>query len=59
MYVGFLPGTDDVDELVIEGANGNPLRMAGMGAGIPINVLDSNGNVVKTYEFEAPMHAAK
>ena len=35
------PGTDDVDELVIEGANGNPLRMAGMGAGMPINVLDS------------------
>ena len=32
---------------------------SGMDAGMPINVLDSNGNVVKTYEFEAPMHAAQ
>ena len=58
----FSPNEDDdtdVDELVIEGANGYSLRMAGMGAGMPINVLDSNGNVVKTYKFEAPMHAAQ
>ena len=26
---------------------------------MPSNVLDSIGNVVKTYEFEAPMHAAQ
>lgn len=32
---------------------------SGMDAGMPSNVLDSIGNVVKTYEFEAPMHAAQ
>ncbi|KAL7527951.1 hypothetical protein ACHAXR_005397 [Thalassiosira sp. AJA248-18] len=49
---------EDVDELIISGPNGS-LRMAGMGAGLPIEVLDTNGNIVKTIEFDAPKHAAQ
>ena len=30
-----------------------------MGAGLPIQVLDVDGNVIETIEFEAPMHAAQ
>eukprot|EP00984_Skeletonema_dohrnii_P001779 scaffold586_cov112-Skeletonema_dohrnii-CCMP3373.AAC.25 len=49
---------NDKDELIITGTNGS-LRMAGMGAGLPIEVLDVDGNVIETIEFEAPMHAAQ
>jgi 1,5-anhydro-D-fructose reductase (1,5-anhydro-D-mannitol-forming) len=49
---------NDEDELLITGTNGS-LRMAGMGAGLPIEVLDVDGNVIETIEFEAPMHAAQ
>ena len=49
---------NDEDELIITGTNGS-LRMAGMGAGLPIEVLDVDGNVIETIEFEAPMHAAQ
>ena len=48
---------DEVDELVITGTKGS-LRMAGMGAGQPIDVLDINGELIRTIEFHAPMHAA-
>jgi len=49
---------NDEDELIITGTNGS-LRMAGMGAGLPIEVLDVDGNVIESIEFEAPMHAAQ
>jgi len=49
---------DEVDELVITGTKGS-LRMAGMGAGQPIEVLDINGEPVRTIEFHAPKHAAQ
>ena len=48
---------DEVDELVITGTKGS-LRMAGMGAGQPIDVLDINGELIRTIEFHAPKHAA-
>ena len=44
--------------MIITGTNGS-LRMAGMGGGLPIQVLDVDGNVIETIEFEAPMHAAQ
>ena len=49
---------DDEDELLITGTNG-ALRMAGMGAGLPIEVLDVDGNVIQTIEFETPLHEAQ
>ena len=49
---------NEEDELIITGTNGS-LRMAGMGAGLPIEVLDVDGNVVEKIEFEAPAHAAQ
>lgn len=49
---------NEQDELIITGTKGS-LRMAGMGAGLPIEVLDVDGNVIETIEFEAPMHAAQ
>ena len=48
----------DLDELVIVGTKGS-LRMGGMGAGLPISVLDADGMVVKKLEFVAPEHAAQ
>lgn len=49
---------NDEDILLVTGTYGS-LRMAGMGAGLPIEVLDMDGNVVETIEFEAPNHAAQ
>ena len=49
---------DDIDELIISGPGGS-LRMAGMGAGLPIELHDANGRLVKTLTFEAPKHAAQ
>ena len=49
---------DDADELIISGPKGS-LRMGGMGAGLPIDILDANGQVVKTLEFDPPQHAAQ
>ena len=49
---------NEKDELIITGTNGS-LRMGGMGAGLPIEILDADGGVVKKIEFEAPMHAAQ
>lgn len=51
-------GEEDVDELVIAGPGGS-LRMAAMGAGLPIRVLDADGRPVETIEFDAPAHAAQ
>eukprot|EP00578_Thalassiosira_sp_NH16_P027382 CAMPEP_0181091440 /NCGR_PEP_ID=MMETSP1071-20121207/8400_1 /TAXON_ID=35127 /ORGANISM="Thalassiosira sp., Strain NH16" /LENGTH=433 /DNA_ID=CAMNT_0023173581 /DNA_START=120 /DNA_END=1418 /DNA_ORIENTATION=+ len=48
----------DADELVISGPKGS-LRMAGMGAGLPIELLDNSGRLVKRIEFDAPKHAAQ
>jgi 1,5-anhydro-D-fructose reductase (1,5-anhydro-D-mannitol-forming) len=48
----------DVDELIIEGTNGS-LKMGGMGAGLPVTVLDAGGNIVQKLEFEPPEHAAQ
>lgn len=58
----FSPHADDdqEDELLITGTNGISIRMAGMGAGMPIEVLDVDGRtVLQRIEFEAPMHAAQ
>jgi 1,5-anhydro-D-fructose reductase (1,5-anhydro-D-mannitol-forming) len=56
----FSPNADDQDELLITGTNGRSIRMAGMGAGLPIEVLDVDGRtVLQRIEFEAPMHAAQ
>ncbi len=49
---------DDVDELIISGPGGS-VRMAAMGAGLPIRILDAEGNLVRTVEFDAPAHAAQ
>lgn len=50
--------SEDVDELVITGPGG-ALRMAAMGAGRPIEVLDAEGRTVRTLRFDAPAHAAQ
>ena len=56
----FSPNADDQDELLITGTNGRSIRMAGMGAGMPIEVLDVDGRtILQRIEFEAPMHAAQ
>ena len=56
----FSPNADDQDELLITGTNGISIRMAGMGAGLPIEVVDVDGRtVLQRIEFEAPMHAAQ
>mmetsp|Transcript_10993 Transcript_10993/g.19443 ORF Transcript_10993/g.19443 Transcript_10993/m.19443 type:complete len:449 (-) Transcript_10993:265-1611(-) len=49
---------EDVDELIISGPKGS-LRMAAMGAGLPIEVLDVNGRLVQTLAFDPPAHAAQ
>eukprot|EP00569_Conticribra_weissflogii_P007150 CAMPEP_0171350892 /NCGR_PEP_ID=MMETSP0878-20121228/37549_1 /TAXON_ID=67004 /ORGANISM="Thalassiosira weissflogii, Strain CCMP1336" /LENGTH=449 /DNA_ID=CAMNT_0011855935 /DNA_START=342 /DNA_END=1691 /DNA_ORIENTATION=+ len=46
------------DEFVIRGPKGS-LRMGGMGAGLPIEFLDADGNVVKVIEFDPPKHSAQ
>ena len=33
--------------------------MAAMGAGLPMNVLDADGGLVETLEFDPPAHAAQ
>ena len=50
--------SNDVDEFVIEGTKGS-LCMGGMGAGLPVKVLNTNGEVVQTLEFDPPKHAAQ
>ena len=58
----FSPHADDdqEDELLITGTNGISIRMAGMGAGMPMEVLDVDGRtVLQRIQFEAPMHAAQ
>jgi len=30
-----------------------------LGAGLPIDILDTNGKLIKTVEFDAPLHAAQ
>ncbi|KAL7527123.1 hypothetical protein ACHAWF_002047 [Thalassiosira exigua] len=54
----FSPGAGDADELSITGPGGS-VRMAGMGAGLPIEVLDVDGKPVRAVEFESPEHAAQ
>lgn len=49
---------NDEDELIIQGTKGS-LRMAGMGAGGPIEVLDENGVLARTIRFNPPEHAAQ
>ena len=50
--------SEEVDELMITGSKGS-LRMGGMGPGLPIEVLDTNGKVIDKIEFRAPMHSAQ
>merc|ERR1719491_389328 len=49
----------DTDELIITGIAGSSVRMGGMGAGLPINIYDNEGKLVKTIEFENPEHSAQ
>jgi len=49
---------EEIDELIITGNQGS-IRLAAMGAGLPIDILDINGKVIKTIEFNAPLHAAQ
>jgi len=49
---------EEIDELIITGNQGS-IRAAGMGAGLPIDILDMNGKIIKTIEFDAPLHAAQ
>ena len=48
----------DVDELIIGGTKGF-LRMGGMGAGLPIEILDKDRTIIQTLEFDPPEHAAQ
>ena len=48
----------DVDELIIDGTKGS-LRMGGMGAGLPIEILDKDRTIIQTLEFRPPEHAAQ
>ncbi|KAL7472906.1 hypothetical protein ACHAXS_013284 [Conticribra weissflogii] len=50
--------TDERDEFIVRGPEGS-LRMGGMGAGLPIEVLDADGNVAKVVEFDPPEHSAQ
>ena len=54
----FSPNAEDEDGLIISGPKGS-LRMAGMGAGFPIEVLDANGKLIRKLEFDPPEHAAQ
>ena len=49
---------ENVDELVVSGPGGS-VRMAAMGAGMPMRVSDADGRLVETIEFDAPEHAAQ
>ena len=49
---------EEIDELVITGNKGS-IRMGGMGAGLPIDILDMNGKLIKNIEFNTPLHAAQ
>jgi hypothetical protein len=48
----------EVDEFIIEGSKGS-LQMGGMGAGLPIKVLNADGTVVHVFEFDPPEHSAQ
>jgi len=49
---------EEIDELIITGNQGS-IRLGGMGSGLPIDILDMNGKLIKTIEFDAPLHPAQ
>ena len=49
---------DEKDELIITGELGS-VRMAGMGAGLPIEVYDADNKLIRTLEFDNPEHSAQ
>ena len=54
----FSPDYDERDELIITGESGS-VGMAGMGAGLPIEIYDADNKLTRTLEFDNPEHSAQ
>lgn len=54
----FSSNDDEMDGFFIQGPKGS-LRMAAMSPSLPVEVLNADGDILQTLEFEAPQHTAQ